>query len=46
MEDKDAAGHLHLAVSGDEDSEVEDNNPHTAAGKHVEGLKEGWDLDK
>jgi len=35
-----------LAVSGDEKSEVEDNNSDPEAGEEVEGLEEGWHQDE
>ena len=46
LEDKEAAGYLDLEVSGDEESQVEDNNSDPEAGEAVEGLEEGWDQDE
>ena len=45
LEDKEAAGYLDLAVSGNEESKVEDNNSDPEAGEVVEGLEERWDQD-
>ena len=46
LEDKEASGYLDLAVSGDEESKVEDNNYDPEAGEVVEGLEEGGDQDE
>ena len=46
LEDKEEAGYLDLAVSGDVESKVEDNNSDPEVGEVVEGLKEGWDQDE
>jgi len=43
LEDKEAAGYLDLAVPGDKEIEVEDNNSDPKAGEAVEGHEEGWD---
>jgi len=41
LKDKEATGYLDLAVLGDEESEVEDNNSDSEAGEAVEELKKG-----
>ena len=46
LENKEAAGYQDLAGSGDEDSEVEDNNSDPEAGEAVKGLAEWWDQDQ
>jgi len=46
LEDKEAAGYLDLAVSGDEESKGEDNNSDPEGGEAVERLEEGWNQDE
>ena len=40
---KEATGYLDLEGSGNEESELEDNNSDPEAGEAVEALEEGWD---
>ena len=46
LKNKEAAGYLDLEVSGDEESEVENNNSDPEGGEAVEGVEEGWDQHK
>ncbi|KAG0125455.1 hypothetical protein HOY82DRAFT_616507 [Tuber indicum] len=43
LKDKEAPGYMDLEVSGDEESEVEDDNSDPKAGDTVEALEEGYD---
>jgi len=43
LKDKEETGYRDLAVSGDVESKVEDNNSDPEVGEVVEGLNEGWD---
>jgi len=42
MEDKEARGYMDLEVSGDEESEVEDDELELEEGDEVGGLNEGY----
>ena len=46
LEDTEAAAYMDQEVSGNAESEVEDDNSDLEAGDAVELLKEGWNEDK
>lgn len=46
LEDKEGAAYLELEISGDEESEVEDDNSDPEGGNEVEALEVGSDGDE
>ncbi|KAG0138784.1 hypothetical protein HOY82DRAFT_595296 [Tuber indicum] len=46
LEDKEAAAYMELEISGDEESEAEEDNSDPEGGDDVEALEEEWDEDE